>query len=152
MIAYIALGSNHGDRAAHLRRALEALPAAGVRPLRLSVLRSTAPVGATGRARFLNAVAEVETALPPQVLLARLRQIERAAGRHRSRPAHRKTPRALDLDLILYGNARLRTPALTVPHPAFSSRRFVLDGLVDLAPGLRPPATALTVRQLLRRA
>ena len=151
MTVYLALGANRGDRAAQLRQALQALPALGVRVLRVSALRATAPVGpATGRGRFLNGVAQAQTRMPPQVLLRRLRRLERRQGRHRGAPPAKKTPRTLDLDVVLYGRARIRTPDLTVPHPRFLQRRFVLAGMAELAPRLHAPGNARSMRQALR--
>lgn len=152
MTVYIALGSNVGDRAAHLHAALAALKAQGVRVCRISRFRRTTPVGATGRASYLNAVAEADTDLLPQVVLGRLRRVEHALGRRRPAPGRKKTPRRADLDLILYGRARIQTSQLTVPHPRFAARRFVLDGLAELAPTLRAPGSPLTMTQLQSRA
>lgn len=151
MIAYIALGSNRGDRLAHLRGALAELPALGVAVRATSATRETLPVGAAGRARFLNCVAEVETRLPPRVLWRRLRRLERRLGRHR-RGGVRNPPRTLDLDLIAYANVRLRAPELTLPHPRYAQRRFVLDGLADLIPGSPGPGTDQTITRLRRRS
>lgn len=152
MTVYIALGSNQGDREAHLRAALAALAVAGVQVRRVSPFRLTAPMNTTTRRRFLNAVAEADTALLPGVLMRRLLAIERAAGRWRLRPARRKTPRSLDLDLIFYGRARLRSAGLTVPHPRFAQRGFVLEGLAALAPAAHAPGAARSLRTLRRRA
>lgn len=155
MTVYIALGSNVGDRAAHLQAALTklaALPAPGVKVSGVSRFARTAPVGATGHGWYLNAVARAETDLLPQVLLGRLRRIEHALGRRRPAPGRKKTPRRVDLDLILYGRARIQTPQLTVPHPRFAARRFVLDGLAELAPTLHAPGSPLTMAQLQARA
>ncbi|HUX67286.1 MAG TPA: 2-amino-4-hydroxy-6-hydroxymethyldihydropteridine diphosphokinase [Terriglobales bacterium] len=150
MTVYLALGANRGHPAAQLRRALAALPALGLRVSRVSALRATAPAPpATGRRRFLNGVAEVHTRLLPQVLLRRLRALERRHGRHRGAPQAKKTPRSLDLDVILYGRARIRTPALAVPHPRFLQRRFVLQGMAELAPRRRAPGHARSMRQAL---
>jgi len=154
LTVYIALGSNVGDRAAQLHAALAklaALPAPAVTVRRVSRFRRTAPVEATGRGWYLNAVAQAETDLLPQVLLGRLRRIEHALGRRRA-PGRKKTPRRVDLDLILYGQARIHTPPLTVPHPRFAARRFVLDGLAELAPTLHAPGSPLTMAQLQARA
>lgn len=130
MIAYIGLGSNRGDRERHLARALQAMGRAGIRVVGATRSRATAPVGATGRRGFLNCVAEVETELLPRVLLRRLRQIERAEGRHHT-PARggSREPRSLDLDLLFYGRARIATPELEVPHPRALQRRFIREAL-----------------------
>jgi 2-amino-4-hydroxy-6-hydroxymethyldihydropteridine diphosphokinase len=118
---------------------------------RVSAFRETRPVGTTGRRPFVNAVAEAETSLPPRALVRRLLAIERARRRWRLSPRRRKTPRVLDLDLILYGRTRLRTPELTVPHPRFAERGFVLQGLAELSPALRAPGSAVSMRTALRR-
>jgi 2-amino-4-hydroxy-6-hydroxymethyldihydropteridine diphosphokinase len=152
LTVYIALGSNVGDRAAHLRAALEAMGHAGVRVRRVSAFSETAPVGTTGRRAFLNAVVEAETTLLPRVLLRRLLGIERAQRRWRLWPRRRKTPRPLDVDLIFYGRARLRMPELMVPHPRFAERPFVLEGLAELVPAGHAPGSAATLRQTVRRA
>ncbi|MGH9415794.1 MAG: 2-amino-4-hydroxy-6-hydroxymethyldihydropteridine diphosphokinase [Terriglobales bacterium] len=149
MRAYVALGSNRGDRARNLARALDAMPAAAISVRRLSAVEETQPVGATGRRRFLNAVAEVSTGLSPRVLLRRLRQIERRLGRHAG--GGRNRPRTVDLDLLLYGRARVGGRELALPHPRFAQRGFVLDGLAELAPSLRAPGSSRSMRQLRRR-
>src|SRR5581483_2255732 len=96
--------------------------------------------------RFLNAVAELETALPPAELLELLLGIERDSGRVRS---ERWGPRTLDLDLLLYGDLELRTRALAIPHPELHRRRFVLEGLSELCPGRAVPGLGRTIRDLL---
>ncbi len=143
--AYIALGSNRGDRPAALAAALAALPSLGVEVLAVSRVRDTAPVGAAGRGHFLNAVAQVETALPPRLLLRRLLALERRLGRHRAGRARAKTPRTIDLDLLAYGRLRLRTPELVLPHPRARERWFIQAAFSDLLqgkaqPGAGPPA------------
>ena len=131
--AYIGLGSNLGDRGENLRRALERLGAA-----RVSTIRETDPVGVTEQPRFLNAVAELETDLPPRALLDRLLEIERDLGRDRE-SEERWGPRAIDLDLLLYDDEVIDEPGLTVPHPRLAERRFVLEPLAELAPELVLP-------------
>lgn len=136
--AYVALGANLGDAALALRQALTAiakLPDTCIGPV--SGLYKTAPLGtldacATGD-DYLNAVVELQTDLSAPELLAHLQQIEQAAGRQRS---YRNAPRTLDLDLLLYGSARIESPALTVPHPRMQQRAFVLVPLAEIAPGL----------------
>jgi 2-amino-4-hydroxy-6-hydroxymethyldihydropteridine diphosphokinase len=113
--AYVALGSNLGDRAAHLASALAALDATpGVRVAARSATYETAPVGPPGQGPYLNAVAALDTALAPRALLARLHAIERAAGRERT--GTRNEARTLDLDLLFYGDAVLAEPDCRVPH------------------------------------
>ncbi len=136
--AYIALGANLGDAAAALGLAVKAindLPLTQVR--QKSSLYQTAPLEAeAGRAPgddYLNAVVEVETSLAAPVLLAHLQQIEQAAGRERP---YRNAPRTLDLDLLLYGSARMDSERLTLPHPRMLQRAFVLVPLAEIAPDL----------------
>jgi 2-amino-4-hydroxy-6-hydroxymethyldihydropteridine diphosphokinase len=129
--AWIGLGANLGDRTAALRTALAALAALpGTRLWRVSSLYRSAPVDAGGP-DYLNAVAEIATQLPPHDLLAALQAIEHAAGRERP---YRNAPRTLDLDILLYGDLRLDTATLTLPHPRMHERAFVLLPLAELAP------------------
>ncbi|MDE3012070.1 MAG: 2-amino-4-hydroxy-6-hydroxymethyldihydropteridine diphosphokinase [Pseudomonadota bacterium] len=133
--AYIGLGGNLDDPAARIRRAFTAL--AGLSHTRLagtSSLYRTAPVGYLDQPDFINAVAAVDTTLPPLDLLDALLALELDAGRERS---FRNAPRTLDLDLLLYGDLRLDHPRLTLPHPRMGSRAFVLAPLAELTPGLR---------------
>ena len=129
--AWVGLGANLGDRTAALRTALAALAALpGTRLLRVSSLYRSAPVDAGGP-DYLNAVAEIATQLPPHDLLAALQAIERAAGRERP---YRNAPRTLDLDILLYGDLRLDSATLMLPHPRMHERAFVLLPLAELAP------------------
>jgi 2-amino-4-hydroxy-6-hydroxymethyldihydropteridine diphosphokinase len=135
-VAYIGLGANFGDREENLRAALHQLTELG--PLRVSSFRETDPVGVTHQPRFVNAVAELETDLGARDLLERLLEIERQLGRDRSRE-ERWGPRTIDLDLLLYGDEVIDEPGLTVPHPRLAERRFVLEPLHELDPGLVLP-------------
>ena len=137
--AYVALGANLGDAARALRDALQTLDRTpGLRLLKASSLYRTVPVDSSG-ADYLNAVAEVGTTLSAPDLLAALQAIENAAGRERP---YRNAPRTLDLDLLLYGSARIDSPDLTVPHPRMWARAFVLVPLAEIAPK-RVPGEAL---------
>ena len=146
--AFVALGSNLGERRATLERAVAALRAtAGVRVVRVSSWIETEPVGGPpDQPRFLNGVIELETQLEPRELLARLRELEHAADRVRSL---RDGPRTLDLDLLLHGESRSQTPELELPHPRMEQREFVLAPLAEIAPALRLPGCGLSVVERL---
>jgi len=146
---YLALGSNIGDRKSNLRAAIENMASAGIRVLRESPIYETEPVGYTAQRWFLNMVVEAETALFPLQLLTRTGKIERALGRVRTIP---NGPRTIDIDILLYGTAVVRTPRLEIPHPGMHERRFVLAPLADLSPDLRHPVSRRTVRQMLYEA
>ncbi|MDR1988694.1 MAG: 2-amino-4-hydroxy-6-hydroxymethyldihydropteridine diphosphokinase [Acidobacteriaceae bacterium] len=144
----IALGSNLGDRAAHLDAALAQLSSV-LDHLTASSRFETDPVGVTGeQPRFLNAAAIGTTRLPASELLDRLLDIEASRGRERPFPL---APRTLDLDLIFYGDAVIDTARLQVPHPRVRERRFVLAPLAEIAPEWRDPVTGRTVWELLSR-
>lgn len=131
--AYVALGANLGDAAATLRDALHRLDhTPGIRLLKASSLYRTAPIDSSGP-DYLNAVAEVSTTLTAPALLAALQAIETAHGRERP---YRNAPRTLDLDLLLYGSARIESATLTVPHPRMGQRAFVLVPLDEIEPAL----------------
>lgn len=131
--AYVALGANLGDAAATVRRAMDDIGAmTGTTLQRRSALYRTAPIESTGP-DYVNAVVEVATELTAPALLAQLRALEQRAGRQR--PYH-NAPRTLDLDLLLYGSARIDSPALVVPHPRMGTRAFVLVPLAEIAPAL----------------
>jgi 2-amino-4-hydroxy-6-hydroxymethyldihydropteridine diphosphokinase len=147
-VAYIGLGSNLGDREGNLRAALARLADLG--EVRASSFRETDPVGVTQQPKFLNAAAELSTDLPARQLLDALLTIERDLGRARARE-ERWGPRTLDLDLLLYGDAVIDEPGLTVPHPRLAERLFVLEPLQELAPGLALP-DGTPVGDLLARA
>jgi 2-amino-4-hydroxy-6-hydroxymethyldihydropteridine diphosphokinase len=147
MRAYVGVGSNLGDRWAHLALAARELRACGgVTFLRSSRVYDAEPMGPS-QPRYLNAVVEVEAALPPEKLLASLLAVEQAAFRERGL---RWGPRTLDLDLLLYGDEVVRTPSLTVPHPGLISRRWVLAPLAELCPERMVPGTGCTVAELLK--
>jgi 2-amino-4-hydroxy-6-hydroxymethyldihydropteridine diphosphokinase len=143
VLAYIGLGSNLGDRRAMIDGALERL-----RPRRVSAVVETDPWGRVDQPRFLNAVAEIETDLEPGALLDRLLGVERDLGRVRD---EKWGPRTIDLDLLLYGDRRVSSESLSVPHPRLHERRFVLEGLAELCPERRVPGLDRTVRELLER-
>lgn len=143
----IALGSNLGDRRAHLDWAIGQL-ASHLTELRASSFHETAPVDVDGpQPPYLNAAVVGHTALAPRVFLDLLLDLERARGR--TRPA-RRAPRTLDLDLILYGDRVIDEPGLAVPHPDFHRRAFVLDPLREIAADWRDPRSGRTVGELAR--
>jgi len=136
--AYVGLGANLGDRERSLRAAVEALAAVdGIEVVAVSKLRETEPVGVGEQPRFLNGVAVLETTLSAHDLLDRLLAVEQRFGRVRVPEEH--APRTLDLDLLLYGDETIDEPGLTVPHPRLHERRFVLEPLAELAPGVVVP-------------
>jgi 2-amino-4-hydroxy-6-hydroxymethyldihydropteridine diphosphokinase len=142
----IALGSNLGDRRAHLDFAVAKLRTI-LRHLAVSGYHDTVPVGVSGpQPLYLNAAAVGQTTLGARELLEALLVIERTRGRERPHP---NAPRTLDLDLILYADLVIDEPGLFVPHPRFRERRFVLEPLAEVAPELRDPVTGKTVRELL---
>jgi 2-amino-4-hydroxy-6-hydroxymethyldihydropteridine diphosphokinase len=147
-LALIGLGSNVGDRKAHLDAAVAALAETpGVTVRGVSSYHETAPVGGPpGQGAFLNAAAAIETTLDPRELLATLQAIEARAGRVRD---VRWAERTLDLDLLLFGNLILDSAELTVPHPRMAIRRFVLAPLVEVAPSAVDPFTGRTISELL---
>lgn len=149
--AYVGLGANLGDREATIRRAVELLGAEpGIEVVAVSSLRETDPVGYLDQPRFLNGAAALDTELAPPELLERLLEIERALGRQRE-SGPRFGPRAIDLDLLLYGDEVVNEPGLTVPHPRLPERRFALEPLHELDPGLTLPDGRSVERLLAER-
>jgi 2-amino-4-hydroxy-6-hydroxymethyldihydropteridine diphosphokinase len=143
----IALGSNLGDREAHLRYAVDRLSAV-LTAVRVSPFIETEPQGVGPQPRFLNGALVGGSQLNARDLLGVLQTIERERGRERP---HVGAPRTLDLDLVLFGAEVVDQPGLTVPHPRFRERAFVLQPLAAIAPEMIDPVTRLTVRELLRR-
>lgn len=136
--AYVGLGANLGEREVTLRAAVDALGAEeGIEVVALSTLRETEPVGVGEQPLYLNGAVALETTLAARQLLDRLQALELRFGRVRVAGEH--GPRTLDLDLLLYGDAEIDEPGLVVPHPHLHERRFVLEPLAELAPGLVVP-------------
>ena len=145
-IAYIGIGSNVGDREANCRQAIEFLAEAG-RVIAASSLYCTEPVGYRSQEDFINAVAALETERSPVDLLAICQAIEDRLERKRT---VRWGPRTADLDILLYGDLVMNLPQLVIPHPQMAARRFVLEPLAEIAPGVMHPALRQTIEQLLR--
>ena len=144
-IAYVALGTNLGDKRRQLENALAALQQAGVTVRRVSPFIETEPYGVTDQPAFLNGVCEVETTLSPQELLAILLKIETQQGRVRTR---HWGPRLIDLDLLLYDDQIIDEPNLQVPHPDMENRGFVLQPLAAIAPQVVHPKLGQTIERL----
>lgn len=145
-VAYISLGSNLGDREANILRATAMIGTTGIaRNVHLSSLYETEPVGCGSMNDFINAVVAVTTELDPGNLLERLRELERKLGR---RGGH-NMPRELDLDIITMGDRLIQTERLTVPHPRYRRRAFVLVPLREIAPRFRCPETGQDIDELI---
>lgn len=139
--AYLGVGTNLGDRLAHLQAAVDGLSTTeGIRVVAVSPVYETDPVGGPEQSEFLNAVVAVDTVLSPHELLAVAQRLEQEA--HRVRVV-RWGPRTLDVDVLLMDGVQLDTDELTVPHPRMWERRFVLAPLADLAPELVEPQVLL---------
>ncbi len=145
-VVYLALGSNLGDRELHLRQAIEKLQARDLRFRRASSLYETEPMGLREQPWFLNQVCEFETELFPLQLLQRIHRLENALGRKR---VVINGPRTIDIDIVLYGNAVVKSAELEIPHPRYRERRFVLEPLVELNPALKDPETRQPITALL---
>jgi 2-amino-4-hydroxy-6-hydroxymethyldihydropteridine diphosphokinase len=147
----LSLGTNLGDRQANLTRALDRFDEEQVRVLRRSSIYETEPRDVLNQPSFLNMVVECETAYFPIQLLGVLLRIEREMGRRRGAGTRRGGPRLIDIDILLYEQIVMDTPQLTIPHPRMTTRRFVLEPLLELAPGLRYPQTKENLSQHLQK-
>ena len=143
--AYVALGSNLGDKEANLRKALELLEERGVEVVKTSSFICTEPYGVTDQPQFLNGVCEVRTSLVPLALLHTLLEIEQEMGRVRLR---HWGERNIDLDLLLYEDVVLDTEELKLPHPDMQNRDFVLLPLAEIAPELVHPILQKSIEEL----
>lgn len=143
---YVGIGSNVGDRRENMDRAA-ALLKEKISPahFKTSAIRETSPVGGPPQENFLNAVWSFETDLGAKSLLEVLLGIERALGRERK---EKNGPRTMDLDVLFYGEEKIRQPGLTIPHPRLHERKFVLDPLYELAPDFKHPVFHQTIREL----
>ena len=138
LVGYLGLGSNEGDRLGNLRAARDALAAHGVEVLASSSAYETAPQGEVlDQADFLNAVVRIRTELGPEELLDAAKAVERELGREPGGVRH--GPRPIDVDVLLLGDVVYSSGRLALPHPEVASRRFVLEPLLELDPGLALP-------------
>jgi 2-amino-4-hydroxy-6-hydroxymethyldihydropteridine diphosphokinase len=132
-IAHIGLGSNLGDRAQNIERAVRLLAERGALLLKHSTIIETDPVGGPPQEKFLNAVIKIQTKLSPPKLLSQCQRIEKQLGRIRDIA---NGPRTIDLDILLYDQVRVRTPSLVIPHPRMFDRPFVMEPLCEIEPQL----------------
>lgn len=131
--AFIGIGSNMGDRKANIEKALKLVDLArGIRRKRTSTIYETDPVGGPQQGKFLNGVFEIKTTLAPSELLKELKRIERHLGRKKT---VKNGPRIIDLDILTFGDKRLKERGLEIPHPRMHKREFVLKGLKELKKG-----------------
>jgi 2-amino-4-hydroxy-6-hydroxymethyldihydropteridine diphosphokinase len=148
---YLSLGSNLGDRAGNIARAIALLDERSVRVMRRSSLYETEPMDVRDGGWFLNCAVEAKTELPPAELMKALLEIERSLGRERL--AHGATgpkeSRTIDIDILLYGSSAVHAPQIKIPHPRMAERRFVLVPLAEIAPQARHPVRAQTIGELL---
>ena len=144
--AYLALGSNLGEREENLREALRRLECEKLCVARVSSIYETEPMYVADQPWFLNLVAEVDTDFFPMQLLSRIGRVEQEMGRRRVQP---NGPRTIDIDILLYGAFVVSTPKLAIPHPRMTERRFVLEPMVELVPELRHPVLKKSMRELL---
>lgn len=145
-VIYLGLGSNIGNCEAHIQQALDQLQTDDLRLFGKSSLYETEPMGLREQTWFLNQVAQFETEFSPLQLLERIQEIEKNLGRKREII---NGPRTIDIDILLFGEVIMKTAELTIPHPRYRERRFVLEPLAELSPTLRDPETSQTIASML---
>lgn len=145
--AYLSLGSNVGDREGHLREAVRRLSEFGIVDAESS-LYETEPVEVVDQPWFLNCAVRLQTERSAEELLAGVLRIERAMGRERTRP---KGPRNIDIDILLFGDQRIDSVGLNIPHPGLAERLFVLEPMAEIAPEVTHPELKITMRELRNR-
>ena len=145
---YLALGSNLGDRVAQLNAAVAGLGGRGVRVVRSASVYSTEPKEIVSQPWFLNTVVEVATELDPEALMRVCLEVENACGRERRLP---NGPRTLDIDIIFFGDRVVQIAGLTIPHPRYAERRFVLEPLAEIAADHIDPCRGRRVGDLVRQ-
>lgn len=145
--AFLSLGSNLGDRTANIKNALKMLQSKGINVEKVSSFYLTEPAEVQHKSWFLNRAAKIVTDLNAEELLEVCQQAEKALGR---RSKGDKTPRTIDIDILLYGDKVIQKPALQIPHPRMHLRRFVLEPLKEIAPSKIHPVLKKTISQLLK--
>ena len=142
---FLSLGSNIGKREFHLREAVRRLQTISSLT-KISSIYETEPWGVKDLAPFLNLVCQVKSVLPPVDLLERIHEIERNMGRKRRQKCE---ARIIDIDIIFYGGIEIEEPGLTIPHPEYHKRRFVLQPVAEIAPDFSPPSSVKTIAEIL---
>jgi 2-amino-4-hydroxy-6-hydroxymethyldihydropteridine diphosphokinase len=146
VVAYICLGSNLGDRATHIKKALKLLEEKGIDIEKVSSLYSTEPAEVQQQPWFLNLVAEIATSLSAEELLNLCQQLERKLGRSSKGD---RAPRTIDIDILFYGDKVVQKANLQIPHPRLHVRRFMLAPLCEIAPAFIHPVYKKTISQLI---
>jgi len=145
---YLGLGSNIGDREGYLRQALEMIgKVEGIAVTAVSSVYETDPVGGPEQREYCNAVAAIETGLPPWHVLETMLRIEQSLGRNRDT---RWGPRTIDIDILMAGDIVLKEEGLVIPHPRYRERAFVLIPFAEIAPAERDPETGETIGEIVR--
>ena len=142
---YLSLGSNVGDRAENIARAVSALGTYGICVTKQSSLYETEPVELTAQPWFLNCALKLDTEKMPRQLIAWILALEKGMGRQRKQ---KNGPRTIDIDIVFFGGSIIKLPSLTVPHPKMHERRFVLEPLTEIAAEARHPVFKRTVKEL----